>query len=112
MAKKSYCHNKSVLRHLRVFIKKKKLLRKKKINKCIFKTIVEILRNSLRKRFEHCFNSKTKKELKKYKKTIRHLFHRGKTTKKRKKAFDEASMSFKRSVQNILEDFWNNCIKH
>ena len=84
----------------------------KDLRTSIFKCVVEIIRNSKKKKFDHCFSEKTQKKILKHKKFLKKLVDSTVGLKKRKKKFISSSKAEKKLFYNyILHDFIHNCIE-
>ena len=79
----------------------------------VFKCIVEIVRNSKKRKFEDCFSKKTHKKIEKNQKFLSKLINGKISIKKRKKKFIKASKSIQKLFySHVLRDFMQNCVEH
>lgn len=85
----------------------------KNLKNSVFKCVVEIIKNSRKKKFYECFSAKTHKKLKKHKKTLKKLSSSGISLKKRKKLFVASEKEVQKLFyDHLMKDFINNCLEH
>lgn len=82
----------------------------KKLPSSIFKSFLEVLKNAFNRKLNDCFDSKTRKKLKKHKKLIVFLLNGKKDLKKRKRRFLNASSSFQSAIETLLCNFLGKCL--
>lgn len=79
----------------------------------VFKCIIEIVKNSKKRKFSDCFSKKTHKRIIKHKKFLTKLINGKISIKTRKKKFTQASSAIQKLFYSyILRDFMHNCIEH
>ena len=105
-----YCVEKH-LKKLKTALEQKKIF-KPDLKTSTFLCILEILYNICGKknRCRKCFSKENLSSLKKEKTALRYLFNKQKGIKKRKKKFVTFNSDFQQMIQNVLEQFFTNCM--
>ena len=86
-------------------------LYEKDLKKKDFKVFVEILSNAQRKKLNHCFSNKSRRGLKKHRKTVKKLTTRKISTSRRMKLLRKSSDNFRRVVRCVINDFLTRCVE-
>ena len=83
----------------------------KSLKTSVFKTFLEILKNTSNNHLKDCFSDVTKKKTGKYKKFVKKLLNSQKNINKRKKMFIKAPSDFRKLVyDHLICDFLKNCV--
>ena len=82
------------------------------LKKSVFLCVIEIIKNSKRKKLKSCFRSETRAKICKNKKLLNFLKNEKNSLKKRKKRFIKCSEKEKKLFNNyLIADFIGNCLE-
>lgn len=98
------CKKPECFRHLVDTLVKKELFTNS-LNKKAWRCFIEILRNAQKSKMKFCFDSKTRKGLKKYRKTLKYLTSKKISRKKRQKRLKELPEKTKNFIEGLFKKF-------
>ena len=77
-----------------------------------FSSFLEVLKNSKKKKFKHCFSKKSRRGLTRHKNLVKFLLNSSVSLKRRKKKFRKSSKKFKKLIHDhLIPEFLKNCVE-